>query len=115
MAANPRYANGHRRRQLRQRLLATAGRTTCTWGQDEADSGACPWPDEPFDPSIHYLDDRAPEVDEIIPVSLGGDPLSRANARLLHRWCNQQRGNGTRTPTQATSKALGTPTTSRTW
>lgn len=40
----------------------------------------------------------SPEVDEIIPVSLGGDPLSRANCRLSHRICNVRRGNGTRTP-----------------
>lgn len=89
MATNPRYANGHRRRQLRARVLATE--TTCAWEH-------CEWPDQPIDlrlPSNHPL---AAEVDEIIPVSLGGDPLSRRNTRLLHRICNQRRGNGTRTP-----------------
>ena len=29
------------------------------------------------------------EVDEIIPVSRGGDPLSFANCRLTHRRCNR--------------------------
>jgi len=89
VATNPRYANGHRRRRLRARLLAQGG--YCPWP-------GCPWPDEPFDRTLHYLDDRAPEVDEVVPVSKGGDPLARANTRLLHRWCNQKRSDGTRTP-----------------
>ena len=33
------------------------------------------------------------EVDEIVPVSLGGDPLDRANCQLVHRCCNQWRSN----------------------
>lgn len=33
------------------------------------------------------------EVDEIIPVSKGGDPLDRGNCRLSHRRCNRRRGN----------------------
>lgn len=84
---NPRNANGHRRRTLRKRLLARGG--TCAWE-------FCPWPDEPLDPTLHHHDDKAPEVDELVPVSLGGNPLSRANTRLLHRYCNRERGNGTR-------------------
>jgi 5-methylcytosine-specific restriction endonuclease McrA len=31
-------------------------------------------------------------VDELVPVSKGGDPLDRANCRLTHRHCNRQRG-----------------------
>jgi len=38
------------------------------------------------------------EVDEIIPVSKGGDPLARDNVRAMHRWCNQQRGDGRSVP-----------------
>lgn len=34
------------------------------------------------------------EVDEIVPVSLGGNPLDRSNVRLAHRECNRRRGNG---------------------
>ena len=34
------------------------------------------------------------EVDEIIPVSLGGDPLSRENTQPTHRICNERKGNG---------------------
>ena len=69
-------------------MLATE--TVCAWDH-------CPWPGEPVDKRLSHLDPKAPEVDEIIPVSRGGDPLARGNVRLLHRWCNQQRGNGTRT------------------
>lgn len=35
----------------------------------------------------------SPEVDELIPVSRGGNPLDRNNCRLAHRICNQRRGN----------------------
>lgn len=104
MTTNPRYANGSRRRNLRRRLLAT--QTHCAWEH-------CPWPTEPFDTTVHYLDPKAPEVDELIPISLGGDPLSRTNTRLLHRSCNQKRGNGTHTRLPAPPPAK--PTTSRPW
>lgn len=104
MATNPRYANGHRRRELRARVLASEH--TCAWEH-------CPWPGEPIDKTLDYRDPKAPEVDEIIPVSLGGNPLSRRNTRLLHRWCNQQRGNGTKTPGPVpTAEAFPT---SRSW
>lgn len=89
MATNPRYANGHRRRRLRARVLATE--TYCAWSH-------CEWPDDPVDKTLHWNHPLAPEVDEIIPVSRGGDPLARSNVRLMHRICNQRRGNGTRTP-----------------
>jgi L-lysine 2,3-aminomutase len=68
---NPRTTNGHRRRQLRARILAA-----------ETDCAIC---QQAVDKSLHYLDPMAPEVDEIIPVSFGGDPLARANTRLVHR------------------------------
>lgn len=87
--ANPRNTNGHRRRQLRARVLASE--TYCAWEY-------CEWPDEPINKRLHHLDPKAPEVDEIIPVSRGGDPLARSNTRLLHRICNQRRGNGSRSP-----------------
>lgn len=76
---NPRYANGHRRRELRKRILASE--TVCA---------LCGLP---VDKTLHYLDPWAAEVDEIIPVSRGGDPLSRKNCRLAHRVCNKTRGN----------------------
>ena len=104
MATNPRYANGHRRRELRKRLLASEHE--CTWEH-------CPWPGEPFDKTLHKDDPKAPEVDEIVPISKGGSPFARSNVRLLHRWCNQQRGNGTRTP--KTAPAADAFPTSRAW
>lgn len=107
-ASNPRQANGHRRRQLRKRHIAAA--TLCQWEH-------CPWPNEPFDKTLHHLDPKALEVDEIIPVSLGGDPLSWRNTRALHRWCNQQRGDGTRPPKDARKPVIvpETPGRSHLW
>lgn len=35
----------------------------------------------------------SPEVDEVIPVSRGGDPFDRSNCRLSHKSCNARRGN----------------------
>lgn len=34
------------------------------------------------------------EVDEIVPVSRGGDPLDIRNCQLVHRVCNQRKGSG---------------------
>ena len=80
MAANPRYANGHRRRELRKRLLAQGSR--CTWHE-------CRWPNDwlgtELAKQLDVHDDRFPVVDEIHHVSRGGDPLARDNTRLLHR------------------------------
>jgi hypothetical protein len=36
----------------------------------------------------------SPEVDELVPVALGGDPLDRGNCRLAHRYCNRLRWHG---------------------
>ena len=35
-------------------------------------------------------------VDEIVPVSKGGDPLDFENTRPAHWVCNARRGDGTR-------------------
>ena len=87
--ANPRNANGHRRRRLVARVY-----------RDETDCGIC---EEPVDKTLPYIDPAtgkpnpmAKSVDEIVPVSLGGDPLDRANCRLAHRICNIKRGDGTK-------------------
>jgi hypothetical protein len=86
MASNPRYRNGHRRRQLRAQVLA-----------EETHCGIC---GQPVDVSLPAGLPESPEVDEIQPVSLGGDPLDRNGCRLTHRRCNQRRGNGRRKPLQ---------------
>lgn len=89
MTSNPRYANGHRRRTLRRNLLAAGA--FCVWPD-------CPWPTEWLNAAVaerlHHHDDHYPEVDELVPVKYGGSVTDRANTRLLHRWCNNQRGAG---------------------
>lgn len=87
MASNPRVKNGHRRRELRARVLA-----------EETHCGIC---GGAVDKTLHHHDPLAPEVDEIVPVSRGGDPLNRSNCRLVHRACNQRRGDGRREQAQA--------------
>lgn len=79
MATNPRRANGHRRTQLRRRVLAAYD--------------TCALCGHPVDKTLPPNDPGAPEVDEIIPVSLGGDPLAWTNVQLSHRLCNQRKGN----------------------
>jgi 5-methylcytosine-specific restriction endonuclease McrA len=80
--SNPRNANGHRRRQLRAKVL-----------REEDDCWLCGLP---VDKTLKTPDPGSPEVDEIVPVSLGGDPLDRDNCRLAHRLCNIRRGDGQR-------------------
>ena len=77
-AANVRQSNGHRRRRLRKRVLAHYS--------------TCHLCDEPVNKALHHLHPLAPEVDEITPVSHGGDPLAWGNVQLAHRICNQRRG-----------------------
>ena len=75
-----RYAgNGTRRRKLRARLLAS---------QD-----ACAICLLPVDKSLRTPHPLSAEVDEIVPVSKGGDCLDFGNCQLAHRCCNQWRGN----------------------
>lgn len=54
------------------------------------------------------------ELDEIVPVSKGGDPLDPGNVQPAHRCCNQSKGDGSRT---SRSKALlrSALPTSRDW
>ena len=55
----------------------------------------------PFVRQAHLTDYSLPaghpmsfEVDEIVPVSKGGDPLDFENTQPTHRVCNQRKGNG---------------------
>jgi 5-methylcytosine-specific restriction endonuclease McrA len=97
---NPRRTNGHRRSQLRARVLAHY--THCA---------LC---GELVDKTLPPNDPGAPEVDEIIPVSLGGSPLAWRNVQLAHRACNQRKGNKLDHPA-VDHPAVSTPRTSRTW
>lgn len=105
----PLNSNGHRRRELRKRVLA-----------EEKFCALC---DLPVDkklkttPGEHYT--KCPqracpgciphpmraEVDEIVPRKYGGSPYERDNCQLTHRQCNQQRG--TKTVEEARSIIAG--------
>ena len=76
---NPRTANGTARRSVRAWLRAQ-GRPCAICGQ-------------PIDYSLPPGHPLSFEVDEIIPVSLGGSPVDRANVQPAHRICNQRKGN----------------------
>ena len=92
MATNPRYSNGARRRSIRARWRAIGD--------------PCHICGKPIDYSLGMVTDprtgrRKPHpmsfvVDEIVPVSHGGDPLDFANTRPAHWICNARRGDGTR-------------------
>lgn len=97
--ANPRYANGSARRKLRAWLKAQ-GRPCHICGQA-------------IDYSLPAGDPLSFEVDEIVPVSKGGDPLDRSNVAAAHRICNQRRGN--RDIGQKLSTASTPVITSRRW
>lgn len=80
MATRSRYArNGDRRRKLRARLRAL-GLPCALCGQ-------------PIDYSLPAGDPMSFEVDEIIPVSLGGSELDWRNLQPTHRICNERKGN----------------------
>ena len=76
---NPRTANGARRRALRARVLAAYD--------------MCAICGKPVDKTLRTPHPLSPEVDEIIPVSRGGNPLDWNNCQLVHRQCNRQRSN----------------------
>ncbi len=112
---NPRRANGHRRDQVRRRVL-----------REESDCWICQQPVDKTlgrQANVHSPRCRKPEcpgcvphpmaaeVDEVVPVSLGGSPFDRSNCRLAHRICNVRRGNGTR----GRREAVKPLTTMRSW
>src|SRR5699024_3430920 len=70
---NPRRTNSTRRNKLRARVLREE---TICWLCGEA-----------VNTSLQAGLPQSPEVDEILPVSLGGDPYDRSNVRLAHRLC----------------------------
>lgn len=95
-----RQANGHRRRQLRARVL-----------REESECWLCGLPVDVTLPP--HLPD-SPEVDEVIPIALGGDPLDRNNCRLAHRLCNVRRGQQAKVALKAKRK-LPVFNSPRTW
>lgn len=74
---NPRRANGTRRSALRARLRAE-GRPCHICGQ-------------PIDYDLPPGHPMSFEVDELVPVRHGGDPLDYSNVDAAHRYCNRVR------------------------
>src|SRR5699024_12785377 len=74
---NPRRSNSTRRNKLRARVL-----------REESFCWLC---GEEVNVKLQAGLPQSPEVDEILPISLGGSPIDRANVRLAHRLCNQKR------------------------
>ena len=64
---------------------------------------------QPVDQTLHYNDPMARSLDHVTPLAKGGDPLARTNARLAHRKCNRDRGDGPPDP------AGQQPITTRRW
>lgn len=77
--SNPRRANGTRRNRIRDRWRAI-GAPCALCGLE-------------IDYSLPAGDPMSFEVDEIVPVSRGGDPLDFDNTQPAHRICNQKKGN----------------------
>ena len=71
--------NGYRRRALRKRVKAM-GMPCAICGQ-------------PIDYDLPALHPMSYELDEIVPVSLGGSELDPDNVQPAHRICNQRKGN----------------------
>jgi 5-methylcytosine-specific restriction endonuclease McrA len=64
-------------------------------------SDTCALCGKPVDKSLKTPHPMSPEVDEIIPVSLGGSPFEMGNLQLVHRICNQRKSNKIVRPTEA--------------
>ena len=109
----PLNSNGHKRRELRKRVLA-----------EETHCSLCGTPVDKrikTTPGAHYKTCHGgactgciphpmrAEVDEIVPRAKGGSPLQRTNTTLMHRSCNQFKGTMTldkaRTKWQAKQQA----------
>ena len=81
MATDPRRKNGARRNAIRKRIAS--------FGLPCALCGA------PIDYTLGAGEPLSFEVDEIVPVSLGGNPLDISNCQPAHRHCNLNRSNMT--------------------
>lgn len=98
MSSTPANANGHRRRELRARVLAEEARCALCGGHVDKARGMTPGAHGPRckgNCNGCIPDDQRGEVDEDLPRARGGSPYDRANTHLMHRACN--RAKGTRT------------------
>lgn len=82
--------------------------------REESDCWLC---GEPVDKTLPPYQHGSPEVDEVVPVSQGGDPLDRRNCRLSrsHRICNVRRGQQQKAALRKARKPNQTFLTARTW
>lgn len=83
-SANPRRKKGYKRDKL--------------WKRVRAERRPCHLCGYPIDYDAGYLDKRSFQLDELDPVSKGGDHTDYANVDAAHRCCNQWRGNRRLTP-----------------
>lgn len=97
---NPRRFNGTRRTAIRNRWRAIGD--------------PCALCGHPIDYSLPPGHPMSFEVDEIVPVSKGGDPLDFANTQPAHRICNQRKGDGSKKRKQS-GPPPGSLPTSRAW
>jgi 5-methylcytosine-specific restriction endonuclease McrA len=74
-----RSSNGSRRRAIIKRVKAAYD--------------TCALCGKPVDTSLPAGHPMSPEVDEIVPFSLGGSATDWSNVQLAHRICNQRKGN----------------------
>lgn len=72
---NAANANGHRRRQLAQRIKAT--------------STHCALCDQPLNPNATWPAPDSTVIDENIPRAKGGSPLDPDNTNAMHAACNR--------------------------
>lgn len=80
---DPRLKNGERKRlraAVRAERIPHCGRPDCKW------------PGVPIDYDAPAHSRFAFDLDEIVPVVAGGDPLNRANVRPAHASCNRAAG-----------------------
>lgn len=80
--SNPRRANGHRRDILRRRVLAAYD--------------VCAICGRPVDKTLRSPHPMSAEVDELIPVSRGGDPLSFKDSLLSGGITRSKKNHGRR-------------------
>lgn len=76
---NPRYTQYQMRMRLRNRVRALGLPCALCGGQ--------------IDYSLPAGHPMSYELDEIVPVSLGGSPVDIDNVQPAHRICNQRKGN----------------------
>ena len=101
MSADPRQRNGHRRRQLRDRV--------------RAEGMPCHICGRAIDYSLPAGHPMSYELDELRPVSRGGDPLSYDNCKAAHRICNERKGAKLDWGSKAARPPAAQPRTSRSW